>query len=122
MFDTEQMETYHRLGSGVDPSNPEDALEDEQVGMMTSYRHQGAPVMTAAVRKTISLPPDLARDAEETARAEGKTLSAVVRDALRQTRAARLRDELGTLQDYWGRQAKERAILSEEDLRRYLET
>ena len=43
--------------------------------------------MTATVRKTISLPPDLARDAEETARAEGKTLSAVVRDALRQTRA-----------------------------------
>ena len=79
-------------------------------------------MMTATVRKTISLPPDLARDAEETARAEGKTLSAVVRDALRQARAARLRDELGALQDYWGRQAKERAILSEEDLRRYLET
>ena len=78
-------------------------------------------MMTTAVRKTISLPPDLARDAEETARAEGKTLSAVVRDALRQVRAARLREELGALQDYWGRQAKERAILSEEDLRRYLE-
>ena len=56
--------------------------------------------MTATVRKTISLPPDLARDAEETARAEGKTLSAVVRDALRQTRATRLREELGALQDY----------------------
>ena len=94
----------------------------EPLGMMTSYRHQGASVMTATVRKTISLPPDLARDAEETARAEGKTLSAVVRDALRQTRATRLREELGALQDYWGRQAKERAILSEEDLRRYLET
>ena len=51
--------------------------------------------MTAAVRKTISLPSDLARDAEETARAEGKTLSAVVRDALRQARAVRLRGELG---------------------------
>ena len=79
-------------------------------------------MMAAAVRKTISLPSDLARDAEETARAEGKTLSAVVRDALRQARAARLREELGALQDYWGRQAKERGILSEEDLRRYLET
>ena len=78
--------------------------------------------MTAAVRKTISLPSDLARDAEETARAEGKTLSAVVRDALRQARAVRLRGELGALQDFRGRRAKERAISSEEDLRRYLET
>ena len=68
----------HRLGSGVDLINPEDALEGEQVGMMTSYRHQGASVKTATVRKTISLPPDLARDAEETARAEGKTLLARV--------------------------------------------
>ena len=77
---------------------------------------------TPAVRKTVSLPLDLARDAEETARVEGKTLSAVVRDALRQARAARLREELGALQAYWSRRAKERAILSEDDLRRYLET
>ena len=77
---------------------------------------------TTAVRKTISLPPDLARDVEETARAEGKTLSAVVQEALRQARSARLREELGALQDYWSRRAKERAILSEEDLRRYLQS
>lgn len=77
-------------------------------------------MMATAVRKTISLPPDLARDTEETARAEGKTLSAVVQEALRQARSARLREELGALQDYWSRQARERAILSEEDLRRYL--
>ena len=77
-------------------------------------------MVTAAVRKTISLPPDLARGAEGTARAEGKTLSAVVQEALRQARSARLREELGALQDYWSRQARERAILSEEDLRRYL--
>ena len=77
-------------------------------------------MVATAVRKTISLPPDLARDTEETARAEGKTLSAVVQEALRQARAARLREELGTLQDYWSRRARERAILSEEDLRRYL--
>ena len=77
-------------------------------------------MVATAVRKTISLPPDLARDAEETARAEGKTLSAVVQEALRQARAARLREELGALQDYWSRRARERAILSEEDLRRYL--
>ena len=78
--------------------------------------------MTTAVRKTISLPPDLARDVEETARAEGKTLSAVVQEALRQARSARLREELGALQDYWSRRAKERAILSEEDLRRHLQS
>ena len=79
-------------------------------------------MVTTAVRKTISLPPDLARDIEETARAEGKTLSAVVQEALRQARSARLREELGALQDYWSRRAKERAILSEEDLRRYLQS
>ena len=79
-------------------------------------------MVTTAVRKTISLPPDLARDVEETARAEGKTLSAVVQEALRQARSARLHEELGALQDYWSRQAKERAILSEEDLRRYLQS
>ena len=39
--------------------------------------------MGTAVKKTISLPPDLARDAEALARAEGKTLSAVIQDALR---------------------------------------
>ena len=77
-------------------------------------------MVATAVRKTISLPPDLARDAEATARAEGKTLSAVVQEALRQARAARLREELGALQDYWSRRARERAILSEEDLQRYL--
>ena len=79
-------------------------------------------MVTTAVRKTISLPPDLARDVEETARSEGKTLSAVVQEALRKARSARLREELGALQDYWSRRAKERAILSEEDLRRYLQS
>ncbi len=77
--------------------------------------------MTNAVRKTISLPLDLARAAEQMAREEGKTLSAVVQDALREARAARLREELGELQDYWSRRAKERGILTEEDLQRYLQ-
>ena len=77
--------------------------------------------MSIAVKKTISLPPDLARDAEAMAKAEGKTLSAVVQDALREARTSRLREELGTLQDYWSRRAKEQGILTEEDLQRYLE-
>ena len=76
--------------------------------------------MTSAVKKTISLPPDLARAAEEIAREEGKSLSGVVQDALRAARADRLRKELSELQDYWSRRAKDRGILSEEDLERYL--
>ena len=78
--------------------------------------------MTTAIKKTISLPPDLARAAEEIAQAEGKTLSAVVQDALREARAARLREELKVLQGYWSRRAKEQGILTEEDLERYLRT
>lgn len=77
--------------------------------------------MPNAVKKTISLPPDLARAAEQIARAEGKTLSAVVQDALRDARAARLRDELKALQGYWSRRAKEQGVLTEEDLQRYLQ-
>jgi len=77
--------------------------------------------MATAVKKTISLPPELARAAEKMARTEGKTLSAVVQDALRKARAANLREELRESQDYWSSQAKERGILTEEDLERYLE-
>ncbi|OGI44648.1 MAG: hypothetical protein A2637_04470 [Candidatus Muproteobacteria bacterium RIFCSPHIGHO2_01_FULL_65_16] len=76
--------------------------------------------MGAAVKKTISLPPELAKEAEEIARAEGKTLSAVVQDALRATRAARLKAELRGIQGYWSRKAREKGLLSEKDLERYL--
>ena len=77
--------------------------------------------MGTAVKKTISLPPELAREAEEIARAEGKTLSAVVQDALRQARAHRLKRELDNIQGYWSRVAQEKGILSEGDLERYLQ-
>jgi metal-responsive CopG/Arc/MetJ family transcriptional regulator len=76
--------------------------------------------MSTAVKKTISLPPDLAREAEEVARAEGKSLSAVVQEALRSARKSRLSEELRSLQGYWSRRARERGLLSEEDLERYL--
>ena len=76
--------------------------------------------MGTAVKKTISLPPDLAREAEEIARAEGKTLSAVIQEALRLARRQRLRSELGGIRGYWSRLAKEKGILSEKDLDRYL--
>jgi predicted transcriptional regulator len=76
--------------------------------------------MTTAVKKTISLPPDLARAAEEMARAEGKTLSAVIQDALRAARASRLKADLRTAQDYWSKKAKDRGVLTEKDLERLL--
>ncbi len=76
--------------------------------------------MGDAVKKTISLPPELAREAEEIARAEGKSLSAVIQDALRAMRAARLKGELRAIQNYWSRKAKEKGLLTERDLERYL--
>ncbi len=76
--------------------------------------------MGAAVKKTISLPPDLAREAEALARAEGKSLSAVIQDALRGARIERRLQELAGMQGYWSRRARERGILTERDLERYL--
>ena len=76
--------------------------------------------MATAVKKTISLPAELARDAEALAKAEGKTLSAVIQDALRQTRIERRLQELRGVQGYWSRKARDRRILTEQDLERYL--
>ena len=76
--------------------------------------------MGAAVKKTISLPAELAREAEAVAKAEGKTLSAVIQDALRQARVGRRDQELRGIQGYWSRTARERGILTEQDLERYL--
>lgn len=76
--------------------------------------------MTSAVKKTISLPADLAREAEALAKSEGKTLSAVIQDALRQARVGRRMQELQGIQGYWSRKARDRGILTEKDLERYL--
>ena len=76
--------------------------------------------MGTAVKKTISLPPDLAKEAEDIARAEGKTLSAVVQDALRIARIERLKNEFSQIQGYWSKKAKEKGILTEKDLAHYL--
>lgn len=76
--------------------------------------------MGTAVKKTISLPADLARDTEALARAEGKTLSAFIQDALRQARIERRLQELRGMQGYWSRQARDKRILTEKDLERYL--
>jgi metal-responsive CopG/Arc/MetJ family transcriptional regulator len=76
--------------------------------------------MANAVKKTISLPADLANEAEAIAAAEGKTLSAVIQDALRQARIARRGEEFQSVQGYWSRKARDMGLLTEEDLERYL--
>ena len=76
--------------------------------------------MAGAVKRTISLPRDLAADAEAIAKAEGKTLSAVIQDALRESRARRLNAELSALQEFWSAKAKAKGILTERDLERLL--
>ena len=76
--------------------------------------------MALAVKKTISLPPDLASEVEEMAREEGKPVSAVIQDALRLAKRARLKSEFYQVQNYWSRKAKEKGIITERDLERYL--
>jgi metal-responsive CopG/Arc/MetJ family transcriptional regulator len=76
--------------------------------------------MKATVKKTISLPRELAREVEETARSEGKTISAVIEDALRKKRGERLWAEFKALKAYGVRKAREKGIFTEADLRRYL--
>ena len=66
--------------------------------------------MTSAVKKTISLPADLARETEALARAEGKTLSAVVQDAFAERIERQLR-ELRGMQGYWSRKARDQGFL-----------
>jgi hypothetical protein len=76
--------------------------------------------MANAVKKTVSLPADIAREIEDQARAEGKSVSAIVQDALRQARTARLRGEFADIRSFWSRKARERGIFTERDLARYL--
>jgi predicted transcriptional regulator len=76
---------------------------------------------TRAVKKTISLPAELARELEEQARAQRRTLSGIVQEALWKARRGRLRKQLHQLQSYWSQKAREQGIISERDLERYLE-
>ena len=76
--------------------------------------------MATAVKKTISLPLELAKEVEEMARDDAKPVSAVIQDALRLAKRERLKKEFYQLQDYWSRRAKKKGILTERDLERYL--
>ena len=74
--------------------------------------------MGTAVKKTVCLSPELAKEAEDMARAQDKTLSAVIQDVLR---AARLKAELRNIQGHWRRKAKEKGVLIDKDLEHYLD-
>jgi predicted transcriptional regulator len=76
--------------------------------------------MGTYIKKTISLPPDIVGDIETIAKEEGKSLSAVIQDALRIARRERLKKEFFGIQDYWSKKAKEKGILTDDDLKRYL--
>jgi len=54
------------------------------------------------------------------AKEEGKTLSAVIQDALRLARREKMKKEFQGMQGYWSRRAKDKGILTEKDLERYL--
>lgn len=77
--------------------------------------------MATAVKKTISLPADLARQVENLARTEGKTVSAVVQDALRLAQRTHLKEQYRGIQSYWSTKAREKGILTDADLKRYLD-
>jgi hypothetical protein len=76
--------------------------------------------MAGAVKRTISLPRDLAAEAEALAKVEGKTLSGVIQDALRDNRARRLHGQFRAVQGFWCAMAKAKGVLTEEDLKRLL--
>ena len=76
--------------------------------------------MGTAIKKTISFPPDLAEEIERISHEEGKTVSAIVQDAVRAARRERLKGEFRQIQGYWSEKAKEKGIVSEKDLERYL--
>ncbi len=76
--------------------------------------------MGTAVKKTISLPPALSKELDEIAREEGKTVSAVIQEALRAAKRERLKAGFLAVQGYWTRKAKDKGIVTERDLRRYL--
>ncbi len=76
--------------------------------------------MGTAVKKTISLPSTLSKELEAIAREEGKTISAIIQEALRLAKRERVKKDVRAIQEYWSRKAKERGILTERDLKKYL--
>ncbi len=76
--------------------------------------------MGTVIKKTISLPEDIAREVEELAKEEGKSVSAVIQEALRLAKRERMKKEFFEIQGYWSRKAREKGILTEKDIEKYL--
>ena len=76
--------------------------------------------MGSAVKRTISLPSDLAEEIDEISRAEGRSVSSIVQDALRLARAQRLKSEFSDIQGFWSKKAREAGILTQKDLDRLI--
>jgi len=76
--------------------------------------------MGNAVKRTISLPADLAQEIDEISRNEGRSVSSIVQDALRLARAKRLKSEFNEIQDFWSKKAREAGILTQKDLDRLI--
>jgi macrodomain Ter protein organizer (MatP/YcbG family) len=76
--------------------------------------------MSTAVKKSVALSLALSKELAQIAREEGKTVSAVIQDALRESKRKRLTQSFLAMQGYWTRKAREKGILTERDLRKYL--
>jgi hypothetical protein len=76
--------------------------------------------MGTAVKKTITLPARLSQKLEVLAKEEGKRVEEVIEEAVRVARGVQLRKTYASAQGYWSRKAREKGILTERDLRRYL--
>jgi Arc/MetJ-type ribon-helix-helix transcriptional regulator len=76
--------------------------------------------VASVVKLTVSLPKDLAREARQIAKNEGRSVSSVIQEALRAARAQRAVSEYREIQGFWSRRAREKRILTERDLNRYL--
>lgn len=76
--------------------------------------------MSTAVKKSVVLSPALSKELTQIAREEGKTVNAVIQDSLRESRRKRLTQSVLAMQGYWTRKAREKGIVTERDLRKYL--
>ena len=76
--------------------------------------------MSGVVKKTISLPVELAEEVEKIAKEENKTISAIIQEAIRLIKKEKLKQEFYEIQNYWSKKALEKGILTEEDLERYI--
>lgn len=76
--------------------------------------------MAGVIKKTISLPVELAEEVEKIAKEENKTISAIIQEAIRLIKKEKLKQEFYEIQNYWSKKAVEKGILTEEDLERYI--